>query len=33
MKARASCRCGKAFTETVKRTGKEQIIISEIPTW
>ena len=22
---------GKAFTETVKRTGKEQIIISEIP--
>ena len=22
---------GKAFTETVKRTGKEQIVISEIP--
>src|SRR5437870_11728967 len=22
---------GKAFTETVKRTGKEQVIISEIP--
>ena len=22
---------GKAFTETVKRTGKEQIIITEIP--
>ena len=22
---------GKAFTETVKRTGKEQIIINEIP--